>query len=301
MDAVYHLAAYQDYLPDFSTYFHVNAVSTALLYELIVEHRLPVRKVVVASSQAVLGRGALSLRPSRHVPARHSRRSTDAPRRVGALLPVVRHGHATAADARGPHEPPESVRAVEGQRGEDRHPPRPPVRHPVRGAPLLHRAGAQAVVLQRVFGGHAGSSHFDLYFRKAPTIYEDGQQIRDFVNIGDVVRANLLVLQEPAADYRVFNVGGGRPYTVREFFDILCREVEASVEPIIEGDYRYGDTRHIISDISQLIELGWTPSVPIEESIRQYWRYLNEQSNVEDILQFAERRMKDLQVVRRRA
>lgn len=56
-DVVYHFAAYQDYLPDFSTYFHVNAVSTALIYEIIVEKKLPVKKVIVASSQAVLGEG----------------------------------------------------------------------------------------------------------------------------------------------------------------------------------------------------------------------------------------------------
>jgi dTDP-L-rhamnose 4-epimerase len=57
IDAVVHLAAYQDYLPDFSKFFRVNAVGTALLYELIVAERLPVRKVVVASSQAVYGEG----------------------------------------------------------------------------------------------------------------------------------------------------------------------------------------------------------------------------------------------------
>jgi len=57
VEAVYHFAAYQDYLPDFSTYFDVNCVSTALLYEIIVEKKLPIRKVIVAASQAVLGEG----------------------------------------------------------------------------------------------------------------------------------------------------------------------------------------------------------------------------------------------------
>jgi len=57
VDAVIHLAAYQDYLPDFSKFFRVNAVGTALLYELIVAGKLPVQKVVVASSQSVYGEG----------------------------------------------------------------------------------------------------------------------------------------------------------------------------------------------------------------------------------------------------
>ena len=56
-DAVIHLAAYQDYLPDFSRFFHVNSVGTALLYELIVERRYPIHKIVIASSQAVYGEG----------------------------------------------------------------------------------------------------------------------------------------------------------------------------------------------------------------------------------------------------
>jgi dTDP-L-rhamnose 4-epimerase len=57
VEAVYHFAAYQDYLPDFSTFFHVNAVGTALLYEVAVEKRMDLAKVVVASSQFVQGEG----------------------------------------------------------------------------------------------------------------------------------------------------------------------------------------------------------------------------------------------------
>ena len=56
-EAIYHLAAYQDYLPDFSKFFQVNSIGTALLYEIVVEKKLPIKKVVVASSQAVMGEG----------------------------------------------------------------------------------------------------------------------------------------------------------------------------------------------------------------------------------------------------
>ena len=57
-ELVFHLAAYQDYLTDFSHFFLTNSVGTALLYELIVTEHLPIRKVVVASSQAVYNEGA---------------------------------------------------------------------------------------------------------------------------------------------------------------------------------------------------------------------------------------------------
>ena len=57
IDAVIHLAAYQGYLTDFSTFAHINDVGTALLYEVIVNERLPIRKIVLGSSQAVYGEG----------------------------------------------------------------------------------------------------------------------------------------------------------------------------------------------------------------------------------------------------
>src|ERR1035438_8173014 len=57
VDVVIHLAGYQDLLRNFSQFFHVNSVGTALLYELIVAEKLPVRKIVVASSQFVYGEG----------------------------------------------------------------------------------------------------------------------------------------------------------------------------------------------------------------------------------------------------
>ncbi|MGD0378282.1 MAG: NAD-dependent epimerase/dehydratase family protein [Streptosporangiaceae bacterium] len=57
VDAVYHFAAYQDYLPDFSRFSDVNVVSTALLYEIIVAEHLDLARVVVASSQSAMGEG----------------------------------------------------------------------------------------------------------------------------------------------------------------------------------------------------------------------------------------------------
>src|ERR1700756_4000537 len=57
VDAVYHLAAYQDYLPDFARFTEVNVVSTALIFEIIVAERLEIARVVVASSQSAMGEG----------------------------------------------------------------------------------------------------------------------------------------------------------------------------------------------------------------------------------------------------
>src|SRR5207253_1714627 len=60
VDVVFHQAAYQDYMTDFSRFFTVNAVGTSLIYELIVQNRLKIQKVIIASSQAVYGEGQYS-------------------------------------------------------------------------------------------------------------------------------------------------------------------------------------------------------------------------------------------------
>ena len=78
----------------------------------------------------------------------------------------------------------------------------------------------------------------------------DGTAIRDYVNIDDVVDANVLVLSDARAVGRVFNVGGGQAVTTREFADIVMRQYGSAQCGMVTGEYRFGDTRHILSDIS---------------------------------------------------
>ena len=74
--------------------------------------------------------------------------------------------------------------------------------------------------------------------------------------------------------------------------------VGRSVPPILSGFYRYGDTRHIFSDTGSLESIGWKPDLGIRESIESYWDYLNRQDEIDDILDYAGRHMKNLQVIR---
>ncbi|MCJ7812097.1 NAD-dependent epimerase/dehydratase family protein [bacterium] len=154
---------------------------------------------------------------------------------------------------------------------------------------------------QSFYNAYSGANRIfclNLILNKAPTIYEDGQQIRDFINIEDVVNANLLVLESDEADNQVFNVGGGKAYTVLEFYDIVRFVFGKHIEPNIPGEYRYGDTRHIFSDISKFKSLGWKPVHSPEKSVRDYKAYLEKQTDVEDILEYAEKQMRVKGVVR---
>jgi dTDP-L-rhamnose 4-epimerase len=132
-----------------------------------------------------------------------------------------------------------------------------------------------------------------------PTIYEDGEQLRDYVNVRDVARANLLVLEDDRADGKVFNVGGGRATSVHAVARILTEEFGRELRPEVRGDFRVGDTRHTVSDISALGALGWGPTVALEDSLREYVAWVRQQGGATGRIEETERIMRDQGVIQR--
>jgi dTDP-L-rhamnose 4-epimerase len=297
IDVVFNFAAYQDYLPDFSTFFSVNAAGTALIYEIIVEQKLPVRKVVVASSQAVAGEGLYrdadgrlftpDIRPEDRL-ARREWEIVDAAGRPAVSLLT-----------------PETISNPQNQYGLSK------LSQEKIALSLGRRYGIPSVAMrysivqgprQSFYNAYSGACRIfclSLFFDRAPTVYEDGRQIRDYVNIDDVVRANLTVMEDARADYRTFNVGGGRGYTVNEFAEIVRSVFDKDIRPALPGLYRFGDTRHIHSNISELQSLGWKPEKTPIDSVRAYRAYLCEQTDINDILAYADQKMRDMNVVRK--
>src|SRR6185436_20611 len=102
---------------------------------------------------------------------------------------------------------------------------------------------------------------FCLSYRQktAPVLYEDGMSVRDYVSIDDVVEANLLVLGEDRAVGKVLNVGGGAGITTAEFAEIVRNAYGSPLRAQVNGEFRFGDTRHILSDVDAIKQLGWTP------------------------------------------
>jgi dTDP-L-rhamnose 4-epimerase len=129
-------------------------------------------------------------------------------------------------------------------------------------------------------------------------VFEDGASIRDYVNIDDVVDANVLVLHDDRAIGRVFNVGGGIRVTTREFADIVRRQYRSDEPAKITGEYRFGDTRHIISDIDALRRLGWAPRRRPAESVAAYADWLSTMDEIDGILDAANGQMRTLGVIR---
>ena len=80
---------------------------------------------------------------------------------------------------------------------------------------------------------------------RAPRVFEDGGQLRDFVHVRDVARANVLALRAPVSG--AFNVASGTPRTVLDMARALAQACEADVAPVVTGEWRAGDVRHIVA------------------------------------------------------
>ncbi len=103
---------------------------------------------------------------------------------------------------------------------------------------------------------------------QSPLVYEDGGQTRDFVSVHDIVRANLLALNSNRADYQVLNVGTGRATTIRFIAEVIARGLGKEIEPDVTGQFREGDIRHCIADISKARKLlGYEPTVALEDGL----------------------------------
>ncbi|MDP3724456.1 MAG: NAD-dependent epimerase/dehydratase family protein, partial [bacterium] len=113
-----------------------------------------------------------------------------------------------------------------------------------------------------------------LLLKKQPVIFEDGEQLRDYVNIHDVVRANLLALTDKRMDFEVFNVGGGKEISVNTLYRKVQAALNNDTEARRSGSFRPGDTRHIFSSIAKLKSLGWEPKRTVDQSIQEYSEWI---------------------------
>ncbi|MFI5473541.1 NAD-dependent epimerase/dehydratase family protein [Streptomyces cacaoi] len=109
---------------------------------------------------------------------------------------------------------------------------------------------------------------------EAPRVFEDGRQRRDFVHVRDVAAANVAALDAdtPKGALTAYNTGSGEPHTVGEMARTLAAAY-GGPQPVVTGEYRLGDVRHITADSARLrAELGWKPQVGFQEGMREFAR-----------------------------
>jgi dTDP-L-rhamnose 4-epimerase len=113
---------------------------------------------------------------------------------------------------------------------------------------------------------------------KSVNIFEDGKESRDFVFIDDVIAATIAGIEMEAANGKVFNVGSGVATSVLEVAEALTKAYNINVPLEISGDFRLGDIRHNVADITRIRQLlGFIPKVSFSEGIKLFASWVNEQ------------------------
>ncbi|MEV5708037.1 NAD-dependent epimerase/dehydratase family protein [Actinoallomurus sp. NPDC052274] len=120
------------------------------------------------------------------------------------------------------------------------------------------------------YSGVASTFRSDLAAGRSPHVYEDGGSRRDFVHVADIASANVAALRRDEPGLRTYNVASGTPRTILDLAEALT-SAAGGPAPVVTGEYRVGDVRHIFASPERLIrELGWRPAVGFAEGMREF-------------------------------
>ncbi|WP_372405386.1 NAD-dependent epimerase/dehydratase family protein [Streptomyces luteireticuli] len=275
VDAVCHQAAMVGLGKDFADapdYVGCNDLGTAVL--LAGMAAAGVHRLVLASSMVVYGEGRYEC--ARHGVVRPGpRRTVDL--EAGRFEPPCPHcGEPLAAGPVGEEAPADPRNVYAATKLAQEH----------LAASWARATGGRAAALRyhNVYGpgmprdtpyaGVASLFRSALARGEAPQVFEDGGQRRDFVHVRDVAGANLTAMDGlsalPEGVLRAYNVGSGEPHTVGEMASALAA-AHGGDAPVVTGEYRLGDVRHITASSRRLCdELGWKPVVGFAEGMAEF-------------------------------
>jgi dTDP-L-rhamnose 4-epimerase len=282
IDVVFHQAAYGGYMPEIAKYVRVNSFGTAQMLEIIREQNLPIKKIVVASSQAVYSEGAATC-PDH-----------------GLVFPDVRPVEQLQLGDWSVHCP--ICQAVTTSAPT-------PERAPVGGETVygLTKVDQEKLVLlwgkqigiptvalrysctygprQSIFNPYTGVIAIfctRLLNDLPPVLYEDGEQTRDFSFVEDIARANLLAAESDKLDGLPVNVGSGEGVSIRQVAEQISDALDIHIAPEVNGEFRPGEMRHLTSGTDRLRAAGYAPQVDLATGIRRYLDWIRQQADVRD-------------------
>jgi dTDP-L-rhamnose 4-epimerase len=279
IDVVYHFAAavgVGQSMYELEHYISTNTLGTAVLLEALV--RRPVQRLIVASSMSIYGEGLYTRADGRFV--------EDVDRPIDQLAAGEWEPRDDVGSPLMPLPTPETKRpslsSIYAMSKYDQE----------RMCLMIGRAYAIPTVALRFFNVYGTRQALSnpytgvlaifasrLLNGRAPMIFEDGLQRRDFVSVKDVVQACRLALDSADAAGHVFNVGSGESFTVREVAELLQECLGRRVSPEISGKYRVGDIRHCVADITQArAVLGYEPAVRLEDGLPELAEWLRDQT-----------------------
>ena len=299
VDVVFHQAAYGGYMPEISKYVGVNSFGTAQMLEVIRDENLPVRKIVVASSQAVYSEGAGVCREHGLVfplvrPVEQLRAgdfSVHCPHCNRATTPAPTPEHAPIGG-----ETVYAITKVDQERlvltwGRQTGVPAVALRYSCTYGPRQSiynpYTGVIAIFCTRLLNG------------QPPVLYEDGEQTRDFSFVEDIARANLLAATTDKLDGLAANVGSGEATSIREIARLISEALNVPIEAVAQGEFRPGEMRHLISDTTLIRAAGYEPQVSLATGIRRYIEWISQQMDVRDYFAAAEMLLRAKGIVHR--
>jgi dTDP-L-rhamnose 4-epimerase len=299
IDIVFHQAAYGGYMPEIAKYVHVNSLGTAQMLEVIREKKLPIKKIVVASSQAVYSEGAgecpehgLVFPPVRPV---EQLRKGD----WEVHCPIC---GAITKSVPTPESAPVGGETVYGLTKVDQE-----------RLVLLwgKQIGIPAVALrysctygprQSIFNPYTGVIAIfctRLLNNLPPVLYEDGEQTRDFSFVEDIARSNLLAAETDTLDGLPVNVGSGLGVSIGEIAETISNALKIDIAPEVNGEFRPGEMRHLTSDTTRVRAAGYEPRVDLAEGIRRYIDWIRTQSDIRDYFSEAAKILRSKGIVHR--
>ena len=282
IDVVFHQAAYGGYMPEIAKYVRVNSFGTAQILELIREKNLPIKKIVVASSQAVYSEGAATC-PEHGLVFPEVRPIAQLQRGDWTVHCPVCGAVTTTAPT--PERAPVGGETVYGLTKVDQE-----------KLVLLwgKQIGIPTVALrysctygprQSIFNPYTGVIAIfctRLLNDLPPVLYEDGEQTRDFSFVEDIARANLLAAESDQLDGLPVNVGSGAGVSIRKIAEQISEALHIHIAPEVSGEFRPGEMRHLTSDTTRIRAAGYTPQVDLANGIRRYLDWIRQQSDVRD-------------------
>lgn len=288
IDVVFHEAAYGGYMPEMAKYILVNSFGTAQMLEIIRDHKLPVRKVLVASSQAVYSEGAAECPDHGHVspflrPAEQLRAGD-----FTVHCPICgkpTRSIPTPETTPGGGETVYALTKVDQERlvllwGKQTGIPTVALRYSCTYGPRQSiynpYTGVIAIFCTRLLTG------------QPPVVYEDGNQTRDLCFVEDIAWANLLAAKMDRLDGQAVNVGSGRGTSIRELASIISDQLGVHIAPIVRHDFRPGEIRSLVSDISRARAIGYEPRTTLEVGIAKYVLWIKAQGPLKDYFAQAE-------------
>ena len=264
-------------------YNRVNVGGTAMLLDILADSaRRTVSKVVVASSRSIYGEGRYLSQELGYVYPEARRESDLLAGRFEPTYPGDESGLTLVGTTEDSKIHPASVYGITKQTQESLV---------MTVCPTLGIA-AVALRYQNVYGPGQSLSNpytgilsiFSSLIRqgKSINVFEDGLESRDFVFVDDAVRATARAALDPCADDQIFNVGSGVGTTVSTVVDELMRAYGRSVPVEITGNFRLGDIRHNVADLTRANKvLAFEPRVSFRQGLEAFARWVQEQEVVD--------------------